>query len=125
MQFPRPKIYLEHLSSLIEKTPTVQPEVEINKKLFPQRSFAKKLALQSQRAKSNFQVRSKRYDVDLSPRRPTGRRSPPRVEHQTARGTLFRSGGSEQLEVRNGYFGSEESRFSLGKLQGSLAMTHS
>ena len=45
-------------------------------------------------------------------------------------GAVARRGG-EALGVGRGevllvvYFGSEESRFSLGKLQGSLAMTHS
>ena len=61
--FPRQKIYLSSLTQLIQKKITLQPEVEVNKKLFPQRNFAKKLGITHQRNKNNLQVRSEKYDL--------------------------------------------------------------
>lgn len=63
VEFPRPKIYLSHLNQLIDKRVVVQPEVEVNNKLFPQRNFARKLATSHQRIKSSIQLRSQKYDL--------------------------------------------------------------
>ena len=61
--FPRQKIYLSSLSQLIEKKVVVQPEVEVNNKLFPQRNFAKKLSFNHQRMRSNVQLRTHKFDL--------------------------------------------------------------
>jgi hypothetical protein len=63
LPFPRPKIYLSHLNQLIDKRIVVQPEVEVNNKLFPQRNFARKLATSHQRIKSSIQLRSQKFDL--------------------------------------------------------------
>jgi hypothetical protein len=62
-EFPQRKVYLTSLSQLIERKYVAQPETEVNNKLFPQRNFAKKLALNHQRVKSNVQFRSHKFDL--------------------------------------------------------------
>ena len=68
MQFPRPKIYLSHLNQLIDKRVAVQPEIEINNKLFPQRDFARRLSTSHQRTKSSIQLRAQKFDVHWNKR---------------------------------------------------------
>jgi len=61
---PRHKIYLTSLNQLIDRKIVVQPEVETNNRIFPQRTFAKKLAMTHQRAKSSVQIRSRKFDLN-------------------------------------------------------------
>lgn len=61
--FPRQKIYLTSLNQLIDRKVVMQPEVETNNKLFPQRPFAKRLSMSHQRIKSSVQIRSKKFDL--------------------------------------------------------------
>jgi len=63
VEFPRQKIYLSSLSQLMERKVVIQPEAEANNKIFPQRNFAKKLALNHQRVRSNIQLRSHKFDL--------------------------------------------------------------
>lgn len=65
-EFPRQKIYLTSLSQLMERKLVLQPEIEANNKLFPQRSFAKKLSLTHQRLKNNHQLRSRKFDLNIN-----------------------------------------------------------
>lgn len=65
-EFPRQKIYLTSLSQLMERKLVLQPEIEVNNKLFPQRSFAKKLSVTHQRLKNNLQLRSRKFDLNLN-----------------------------------------------------------
>lgn len=66
VEFPRHKVYLTSLSQLIDRKVIVQPQAEISKKLFPQRDFAKKLAITHQRTKSSVQLRSRKFDLHWS-----------------------------------------------------------
>ena len=114
VQLPRPKYYLDHLGCLIDFPPLQQPETEVNKKLFPNQSYSKKLSISHQRSKSITQLRNRKFDLQFSPKKvPTGR-SPtkqPFVEHE-ARRTLFRGsvGEGHQFQIVNGCVGTDESR---------------
>ena len=133
VQLTRSKIHLDHLNRLIDRPPTQQPEVEINNKLFPHRTFAKKLALSHhhQRRNNNLQVRTNKYDVEMSPKRrakPQDSPSPPRQLSPSPdlnpRSTLFRN-ASEQLEVRNTRWGSQSVELPFTQTACPLTVTRS
>lgn len=69
VEFPRPKIFLSHLNQLIDKKIILQPEIEVNNKLFPQRDFAKRLSTSHQRTKSSIQLRAQRFDLHWTSKR--------------------------------------------------------
>jgi hypothetical protein len=53
----------------MDKKVIVQPEIEVNNKLFPQRDFARRLATSHQRTKSSIQLRSQRFDLHWTNKR--------------------------------------------------------
>lgn len=69
VEFPRQKIYLSNLNQLMDKKVILQPEIEVNNKLFPQRDFARRLSTSHQRTKSSIQLRSQRFDLHWTSKR--------------------------------------------------------
>ena len=60
---PRQRIYLSNLNQLIDRQATVRPESEVSTKLFPQRDFARKLAMSHQRIRSSIELRVRKFDL--------------------------------------------------------------
>lgn len=75
--------------------------------MFPQRAFAKKLSLSHQRTKSNIQIRTKKFDLQFSPKKSKAlevtNNSPTNKQiRQERASTGFKRSESLQLQISNG-----------------------